>query len=235
MKRTLIALLIITCLVSGCSKNTRDTAAPATSRAGASGSSNDKSGGGNIAQTNYYGEMDEDKFSEEMVRLLSALQSGKITMDEYMERVDELSNKAEEFYKNVLEGIAAENRAAASAPSTAPNTGSGNTQSSGRRFVAEQYRGDFASNVDENGWTGIRIGESTVLIGGELFIIPLSLFETTDPPYAWTVGNELWIQPAYTGEGAIYKMGTFTDANTFVEEYSFMGKLPESITYKRRR
>ena len=184
----------------------------------------------NNAQTNYYGEMEYEALVMEMQKVASDFQAGKIKMEEYLQRLEELQKK-------LTVAVGTETTSTDSTGNISGSTVSGNTQSNTNRVVEKKYRGVFINiqNTDDNGRsTGLKIlfDESNILEGSWANFDDSHWYDGP-VPFAWTVGNELMVQ--MESDLPYTKLGTFTDNNTFVYEYTRLGiRLTESRTYKRQ-
>ena len=160
-------------------------------------------------------ELDIQALSEEMQKLAIDFQAGKVKMDDYVKRLEELQQK-------MMQAITAE--------SPASNTSSANSNEV-ERFVDPKYCGRFNSTktfFTSHQW-GEYQGDAKVALyinnnGAEFAVVFLngSANEQTTIN-AYTEGNSLMSDVMVLDEKTGYKyqtvkLGTFTDTNTFVYE-----------------
>ena len=249
-KKTLCIILVLLfgLTMTGCSKKGSGTTANAQS--------NNQGGGENIAQTNYYGEMDEDEIMAEMGRL-HAKQMAGLKQEEFLEwgqRIEELGAKLEEASNSKTSGVA-------SAPSSGSPAGSSNGKSSGEKVVEKKYQGEFITKtfntVDRHG----RETTANVFLylkpNETSFVTGYSYGGSEEPNYQslWTEGNSLMAEGILwknekTGDLDLLhgvKLGTFTDNDTFVYDaddniifpplVEFWGSMikTENVVFKRRK
>ena len=221
MKRMLILILILSCLfaVAGCSKNTNNTTASESSNAPNNASGNTVSSGKETAQADnalvyYSGKMNLNDIGVEMQKVAADFQAGKIKMEEYIQRLEELNAKMTDAVSS----------------GSSSGTTSGTTQASGNKVIAQKYRGTFIS-VDT--YTLVKKPPRRAIIDfGEGSINSAGFIgsdgESENSSFAgtfWTEGNVLMMERMRTDAKSgtvdfnyVVKWGTFKDANTFVYE-----------------
>ena len=222
-RKSLLVLMTLVLVLSftGCSGKKDAGASPVNNAAGNPVKETAEANKSQVYNAQYYkGEMGLEDISVATQKLAEDFQTGKVKMDEYIQRLEELQQKA-------MESIGAETPSAGSSSGTV----SDNTHSAGDRVVDAKYRGQFIIKqaVGEN---GLIVGniiefEKVNIITGSWAEMPgfkENINWNSESPWAYTVGNELMI--AEESDMSYRKMGTFTDVNTFVNE--------AGITYKRQ-